>query len=45
MRWVYYWRRIFAAGEELIKLLLPIIEDLVDVVFGVHLRACTLDVV
>ena len=45
LRWVCYWRRIFAAIEELIKLLLPIIEDLVDVVCCVHLGVCTLDVV
>ena len=44
MRWVCYWRRIFAASEELIKLL-PIIEDLVDVICCVHLGLCTLDVV
>ena len=30
--------------ELVVKLLLPIIDDLVDVVFSVKLRACTLDV-
>jgi len=38
-------RSIPVVEELVVKLLLPIIDDPVDVVFGVHLRACTLDVV